>query len=345
MVDVGAGLEVEGTSDVAELGELDAGIFVSFEILRLMGSWYLLGEVTVAVDGTANLGDGLETINVVVLGVVGDLEGTTDGGQARHGDVGELGVGVEGDRAANSGQVGRSKASESAAPETDGGVNGSERGDGDAGDVPEGHVEGVFEVGQADGGVAAVELDVPCTSNLLELHLNLVELVVVGDGKLANGLEVDTVQRAELSIDNADTVGPLNTGGEAERRQPGESLPVEATDAAKAGEGQAGQESHVGQAEGLADGLEAAGRKGRKSDSVISDKVTSDCADTVKRDVGADASLDSDATSVGLATAESAGITLVLDGEGTRSAALGCDCVSIVCSSSLCFKALDLPAA
>jgi hypothetical protein len=196
IVEVLVGLEVEGTLDVLE------GREVGF-----------LDGVAVHVKSTANgLEDG-ETGDISKLGVVLDGETTGDGGKLGERDVGGLLVADNGEGATDVGKVRGLEALEEVAVETEGAVDGGERGEADGGGVGNGDTGGPLKVGEDDGDVASVGVHVQLGANVAKLHGDVVEVVVVLDVQGVDHCEVDTVERVQLGVADADAVGLLDHVG------------------------------------------------------------------------------------------------------------------------------------
>lgn len=220
----------------------------------------LLGEVSVEVKSTTDSGEQREPVNNLVLGVVGDLESTSNGLQKRHGHVCELGVGDEGEGFADRGEVGSAEIRELVAVETQRAVDGDEGGSGEGGDVAQSHVVGPDEVGKGDGHIAAVGLDGQRRGDVAELHGDIVEVRVVGEVDGVDDLEVDSVKRAEEGVLDVELSCCLDTcAGEGKTLKSRKSLPNDGANIREHGEAQGGQNGKTVQVELVRDGGETAG--------------------------------------------------------------------------------------
>lgn len=154
----------------------------------------LLGEVSVEVESTANGGKLGETLNDLELGVVGNLESTRDGLEHRHGNVGQVGVADERERATDGGQVGSAEHGELVAVETKRAVDSLERWEGNGGGVADGHVVGPDQVGEDGRHVVSVGTDGQGGGDVSKLHVDVLEVRVVDNVDGVNDLEIDSVQ-------------------------------------------------------------------------------------------------------------------------------------------------------
>jgi hypothetical protein len=280
----------------------------------------LLNGVAVHVKSTTNgLEDG-ETGDISKLGVVLDGETTGDGGKLGERDVGGLLVADNGEGATDVGEVRGGNALEEVAVETEGSVDGGERREADGGGVGNGDTGGPLKVGEDDGDVASVGVHVQRGANVAELHGDVVKVVVVLDVHGVDHCEVDTVERVQLGVANADAVGLLDHVGEGQALESGESNPLDGVDLVELGEVEGRQDLAVLEVESALDSPQAVGGQGSELGDVVGDQVTGDDFDVVKHDVVGGAGGDGDASREGAACCESRGITLVLDGGGCGAA-------------------------
>jgi len=280
----------------------------------------LLGEVAVEVESTTDGLQGGETVDVLQSGVVGHLETASNGLQLGEGDVGHVLVADEREGAADGGEVGGREALEEVGVEAHGAVEGGERGDADLGAVAEGHVEGPLEVGEDGGDVAAVGLEDQRRADVAELHGDVVEVVVVGDGHLVDGLEVDAVEGVELGVLDGDGAGLLHAGGERETLQGRERGPVERLHVGEAGEVEGGEDGQAVEGEGVVDRLQAVGGKLGDLGHVVRDQASLYSPHPVDGDGVGGAGRDGDAAGEGGARGQGGGVTGVLDGGGGGTA-------------------------
>lgn len=165
--------------------------------------WDLGGvEVTVEVNGTTNRLDLREAEDGLELGVVSDLEATVDLGQLREGDVGELLVGDNGERATELLELRTFDTLDGVVDEAKRGVDVGQVWQVDVGDIAEGDVVGPDELRERCGDLLGVEGDVKRVGNGLDVDIDLLEILVVVDVEGANLLDVDTLKRVETSVRN-----------------------------------------------------------------------------------------------------------------------------------------------
>jgi len=179
---IAGGLDVECTLHILEAGELD------------------IREVAIEVDGTNDLLQIRESIDLLELRVVSDGETTTNTLQERQGDVGELSVGDERQILADRGEVGADELKNVVTEEAHGAVDLRKRRDGDGRAVAEGHVVGPDHVGEGDIDTGIVGLESKGVANIAELQGDVVEVSVVCNVESINSLQIDTLERAELSV-------------------------------------------------------------------------------------------------------------------------------------------------
>ena len=244
-----------------------------------------LDGVAVHVKSTANgLEDG-ETGDISKLGVVLDRETTSDDGKLGERDVGGLVVADNGEGATDVGEVRCLDALEGVAVETEGAVDGGKRGEADDGSVGNGDAGGPLKVGEDDGDVASVGVHVQLGANVAKLHGDVVKVVVVLDVHGVDHCEVDTVERVQLRVADADAVGLLDHVGEGKALESGESHPLDGVDLVELGEVEGGQDLAVLEVEGAVDSLQAVGGQGSELGDVVGDQVTGDDLNVVEHDV------------------------------------------------------------
>ena len=247
-------------------------------------SWQnLLGEVSGVVKSTT---DALQLVEFDrrQVGVVGNLEASTDGGERGHVDARQIRVADERERATNTSQVWCAEGGELVAVEAERAVDRAERRHGHRGDVPHGDVVSPHHVGEVCSHVPAVGLDGERGGNVTQLHVDVVEVVVVRDEHGVNDLEVDAAQALQLCVLNHDGAGGLHTVGEGQTRQGGQGVPVDGLDICEDGEVEVGQDGHVLQAEGVGDGLKGRGRQRGHASDVVSDQAALNLLNAVEGD-------------------------------------------------------------
>jgi len=279
-----------------------------------------VNSVTVHVNGTADGVEDGEAAHVSELGVVLHRETASNGGKLGEGDVGRLLAADDRQSATNVGEVRSLNALEEVAVKTEGAVHGSERGNADGGGVGNVDPVGPDQVGEHDGDVAAVGVDVEVVADVAELHGDVVQVVVVLDVNGLGDLEVDALKGRQVGVDNADAVGLLDLVGERQTLETGETLPLNLANLGELGEVEGGENLILLEVEGTGDPGEGVGGEGGELRDVGRDKVTIDHAETVKLDAVGGASGDGDAAREGGACCEGRGITGILDGGGCGAA-------------------------
>lgn len=286
--------------------------------------WALLGEVAVECESTADGSEIGKSVHVVVKGVVGNLESTSNGLQERHGHVGEVGVGDKGKRATDVGDVGALDKGELVVVETERTVNGLEGRRGVSADIAQSHVVGPHQVGEDDGDVVSVGLNGQSVGDVAELHGDVLEVGVVGDVDSVDNLEVDSVEGGELGVLDVQLGGGLDTSAEGETLESRESLPGNGANIGELGEAQGRQNGQAVEVELVSDGLERASRDLSDLSDIVGNQATLDLLDAVEGNAVGGASGNGNATSEGGARCEGRCITSVLNGRGGSAArALG----------------------
>lgn len=281
----------------------------------------ILSEVAVEVESTADLLEATETVDLLQLGVVGNLETTLDGGEFREGDVGQLGVGDERKGSSNAGQVGSGEVFEGVAVEAERAVKGGKRWQRDGRAVVKRHVESPDQVGEGDLEAASVALKSQSSRDIAELGLNLVEEGVVGNSESVNNLQVNAVEGVKLGVLDVDGAGLLDAGSESELLEIGQRVPDDGIDNGETGEAQRRQDLNVIELEVTRDLLEAGSTEGGELGDVVGNEVTIELLDTAQRDGIGGAGCNGNATGVCLARCEGSCITGILDGGGGGNAA------------------------
>jgi hypothetical protein len=281
----------------------------------------LRAHVTTNVERGTDPLEGRETLNLVELGVVGDLEVAVDLLEHGEGEVGQLLVGNEGKGLADAGQVGGREALEAVVVETEGAVEGLERGHRDGTAEAESHVGGPDEVGQTDLDVLVVVGKGERVGNVAELHIDFVDEAVVGNEDGFDLLDVHTLEGAESGVLDVDLVGLLDLSGEAKVEEVGEGVPLDRGDGLELGEVDREELGGTVELHLAVEGFELAGAEALHLGVVLDDEVALERLDAVEGDVVGGAGGDGDAAGVGRARGQSGGIALVLNGGGGRGAA------------------------
>ena len=301
-------------------------------------------SVTVHVNGTADSGEDREAADVSELGVVLHREAASNGRKLGEGDVGSLLAADNGQSTTDVGEVRSLDALEEVAVETEGVVHGSERGNADGRSVGNVDPAGPDQVGEHDGDVATVGVDVEVVADVAELHGDVVQVVVVLDVDDLGLLEVDALKGRQVGVDNADAGGLLDLVGERQTLETGQTLPLDLANLVQLREVEGGKNLVLLEVEGSSNPGERVGGERGELRHVGSDEVTINHSESVKLDVVGGAGSDGDAAREGGACCESRGITGVLDGGGCGAAGrLGLVGVS-VCASAYCSRIFLLPA-
>lgn len=296
-------LEVEGASDVVELGSLD------------------IGHVAAHVEGTTDALKFGEASSILESGVVGDLQVVADLGQERERKVAELVVSNKGKGLADLSQVGCGERLKAVLVETKGAVELGKGRKQDASAGTEGQVGGPDQVGQLNVDSLVVVGEVERVGDVAQLHLYLVDVAVVGDLEGLGHLDVDTFEGAESGVLDIDVVGLLDRRGETNVLEVGKSVPLDGLDLLQHGEinrVEAGKSVQVHLAVEL--------RK-RASTNALDvgvgrgDKVSVQDLDATDGDVVGGASGNGNATREGRARGQTSRVALVLDGGGRGDSA------------------------
>lgn len=272
------------------------------------------------VEGTTEVNSSSDTlelgeVDLRELVVARNLETTVDLLQSSHADVGKLSV-VHEDKVTSAGQVGGNEALELSAVETEGAGQLLQGGDGDAADVTAGQVLAADQVGELNLERVVVGSEGDIAGGVLQVvDVDGLEVTVVLNVESTDGLQGDTVQGAQLGVENVDITSGGNTGVKVERLQVGQDLPVQrAANGRELGEAQLGQSSQAVQLEVTGDLADGTGSESGQLSGVFGSHITFDLLDTAGEAQGAGVvGGDSDITLDGGAGGESIGITLGLD--------------------------------
>ena len=284
---------------------------------------YLLAEVTAHVKSTADALELRKAVNLNELGVVGNLDVTTDLGKERERDVVELLVGNNSNGLTNAGQVGGREGLETVVVETKRSVEGFEGGDGDGTAETEGQVASPDEVGKLDLDGLVVIGKGQRGGDVTKLHGDGVNVAVVGNEDLVSLLNVDTLERAESSVLDIDLVGLGDLGGEADLLEVGERLPLDRVNGLELGEVQGVEGGEALEVHGSVESLEVAGANLLHVGVVMGDQVTGDLLDAIDGNVLGGAGSNGNVTREGRAASQGSGIAGILDGGGCGNAAGG----------------------
>lgn len=234
---------------------------------------HLLGVGTGQVDSTSHGGQ-LGEVNGQQVIVVRDSKTTADGFEQGQGNAVEIGVGFDVQIGA-SGQVGSREVGNVVSEQTQFTSEVDQRWNRDSTGVTEGHVRGRSEVGEHDLELVAVGRDCQSTSDVLDVvHVDRGQSSVGGQVEVTNGLELDTLQRSQPSVGDADTAGIVNACGEGEGLQVGQSLEDDRANRGEFGERERGQQNDVLQVEVIGNGGEIRSRDRRKVGHTVGDQAT-----------------------------------------------------------------------
>lgn len=288
---------------------------LALNLASLNGTENLLVESTGEVDGT---GDGFELREVdrAELVVASDQETTVDSLQNGKAEVVEVRVVLE-NKVTSLGKVGSRKRRELVTPETQLTLKLLERGKRDGADVTDGQVRTRGQVGKQDFEILVVTSEVDQVGGVLEVvHVNLLEVGVVGDDELADSVERDSVQGSQASVDNLNVICLGDTLVEAEVLEHGKSLEVDRTDLCELRELEAGESHNTLEVEGVIDGGKFRSRELSNVFAAVAGQSTLDSLDTVDGDGATEAGVQLDVTVESLAAAVTIEVALTLDGDG-----------------------------
>lgn len=275
----------------------------------------LLIERTREVNGTSN---GLQSREGEAreLVVKSDPETTVDGLENGKAEVGQLGVVVE-DQVTGLGEVGSAEGLEAVTPEADLTGQVVERRHGHAADVAEGHVGTAGQVGQFDLQRIHVTSEVDETSGVGEVvDVDSLQVGVLSDIEVTDGVERDTVQAGESSVGDGDVTGLGDTGGEIKLLQLGQSRPFNATDFAERSEAQSVEFRKTVQIEGVFNLRQLGGGQRGEVAGTVDLEATVDLLNTVQGESVSNLVADLEVTVKGLAAVVLVGITLAGDLDG-----------------------------
>jgi hypothetical protein len=254
------------------------------------------------------------------------LQVVVDLGEHGEADVRHLLVGNDGKSLANGSQVGGMEGLETVVVQTKRSVQGLEGRHLKGTNETEGHVGGPDEVGQGDLQSLVVIREGHRVRDITKLHVDFVDITVVGNEDGIDLLDVDTLEGADSGVLDVDLVGLGDLGGEANGLEVGEGVPLDALDLLELGELDAVQAGETVKGHGAVDLLEAVGADALHVRVVASDQVAIELLDAVERNVVGGAGSNGNGSGKGLAGSEGGGITGVLDGEGRRVGAAGLGC-------------------
>lgn len=268
----------------------------------------------------------LGKVNGAELAVVGDGKTTAQGGQGGQRELRHVTVAVEVKIGARR-QVRSREVGDEVAEKTERTSQVGERGNRDGAAVAEGHVLGGDQVGEVDVQLVAVVRNCQGTRNVLHVvDVDLVQVVVGSQFELTNRVELNSLQGSQTGVDDGDRAGGVDTLGETQTLDVGESLEVDGADGDQLGEVERGQSVDAGQLELTANLADGWGRDGGDVDGTGSGEVTSNLLDSIECQGGLDLAADSDVSGVGRAAAKGIGIGLSGDLSTTGAA--------VVCSDS-----------
>lgn len=173
-----------------------------------------------------------------------DLEATTNGNQLGEVDLSELGVARESEGLLNLSEVAANNGSDRVVAEVHGAVDVLERRKRDAASINEGDVVGPNKVRERHRNLLAVELKGQGLGNVGKANGDGLQVLVVVNVEASSGLEIDTLERVELSVRDANALGISDLGVEVQADELGKSDPG---DAANTGEGRSTESSKGGE--------------------------------------------------------------------------------------------------
>lgn len=257
-----------------------------------------------------------ETVDRGQLGVVGQLQTTTDLSEGREAQIVKLGAVNEGNGAAGLGQVGCGKALEVVGVEANGTRNVRERWHGDGADVSERQVGSSLEVGELDVQVHAIGREGEACGNIGQaVDIDGFQVLVVVDVHGANLRQFDTGQVGETSVGDVDLVGLGHTAVEVESLESWEGNPSDAVDAVERAELQSAEDGQAVQIEDATNSSKLIGTDLSQLSGIVHSQITSNALYAVKRKLSANRGVDDDVSLVCLAGCEGCCIVLASDCE------------------------------
>jgi hypothetical protein len=283
-----------------------------------------LVESTTEVNGTGNSGQ-LREVDGAKLVVAGDQETTVDSLENGQAEVGEVGVVLE-DKVTRLSKVRSAERREGVSPETELTLELGEGGKRDRADVTDGQVGTGGQIGERDLQLIVVTSEVDKVGGVLKVvHVDGLELSVVGDNEAANGVERNTVEGSQTGVDDGDTASLGDTLGETEALEDGDGLEVNLTDRGELREVEGGERSSAVELEGVVDGLKAGSREGGDVRATSAGQSTLDSLNTVDGNGASEAVGEFDVTVEALAGVVAIQVALAANGDGLTTATV---CIS-----------------
>jgi len=228
------GLEVEGTGNVVQLGSLNTVLISGCCGESIEQN--LLGHVTAHVKGSTNALKFGESGSILETSVVGNLQVVADLGQEGERQVGELIIANNGKSLADLSQVGCGEGLETVLVQTEGAVQLLEGRQKDGSARAESQVGCPDQVGQLDLNGLVVVGEVEGVGNVAKLHLDLVDVAVVGNLQGGGLLDVDALKGAESGVLDVNLLGLLDGCSETDVLEVGKSVPLDGIDLLELGE-------------------------------------------------------------------------------------------------------------
>lgn len=279
--DVLGALDVEGTLDVLERGELDPARGGYVSIVRERGGCQepgqedLLSEVAAHGDGAVNPLELGEAVDGDELLVVLDSEAATGPLEQREADVAELVVVAQGNGLARLGEVGGEEVLHAVVlseKERPGEL--LEKRNGKALDAANVNVTGVGEAGEGDLELVRVVGDAELLGDVGETGLPVGEEGVVVDREAADGGHVQAVEAGEDRVADADGLDRGDTvGSELDRLEGGQGNPLDLANLLEGAEVDAVEALHARELELAANLLDARAGKGLDARRILDDQV------------------------------------------------------------------------
>ena len=267
------------------------------------------------------------------------MQVVVDLGEDGEADVGHLLVGNDGKSLANGSQVGGGEGLETVVVQTKRSVQGLEGRHLKGTNETEGHVGGPDQVGQGDLQSLVVIGEGHRVRDITKLHVDFVDITVVGNEDGVDLLNVDALERADGGVLDVDLIGLGDLGGEADGLEVGEGVPLDALDLLEHGELNGVQAGETVKGHGAVDLSEAVGADALHVCVVGRDKVAIELLNAVERNVVGGAGSNGNGSGEGLAASEGGGITGVLDGGGGRDGAAGLACSNALAATRRCNSA------
>lgn len=227
----------------------------------------VLSKAPREINGSLNGCQALKSVDNNEFGVVSQLEGTANSLKLISGDVGELDVAVEREGLANLGQHREANRLEGVVDESNGLVDRFKLGEQNGPSITDGNVTGPNKIRERNIDVLAVKFDRKSLGNIAESNIDGLELLVIINVENTAGLQVDTIERAELGVCNQNLGALCDLCCELQSPQGRKGNPADFSDAGKLRAAQGLKNDQTLQVEVPGNGSQARSRDRYKSRS------------------------------------------------------------------------------